>query len=127
MSARKRSVPTPRRIRAKTSFHALLFTGRATFPHSNAAMSPFNFIPVPIRDWMFGVGPSAFSASVGFPSCAVTDEARSVPDLMRSYLRKTALVLATASLVFFLSCERHHVGELEGHTEGDLPHQHDTT
>ena len=49
-----------------------------------------------------------------------------MPDLMRSYLRKTALVLATASLVFFLSCERHHVGELEGHTEGDAPHQDET-
>lgn len=45
---------------------------------------------------------------------------------MRSFLRKAGLVLATGSLVFFLSCERHHVGELEGHTEGDPPHQHDT-
>jgi hypothetical protein len=44
---------------------------------------------------------------------------------MRSFLRKAGLVLATGSLVFFLSCERHHVGELEGHTEGDAPHQHD--
>jgi hypothetical protein len=31
---------------------------------------------------------------------------------MRLFLRKAALVLATGSLVFFLSCERHHVGEL---------------
>jgi hypothetical protein len=31
---------------------------------------------------------------------------------MRSFLRKTGLVLATGSLVFFLSCERHHVEEL---------------
>jgi hypothetical protein len=45
---------------------------------------------------------------------------------MRSFLRKAGLVLATGSLVFFLSCERHHVGELEGRTEGDPPHQHDT-
>ena len=42
ISARKSSVPTPRRIRAKTSFHALLFTERATAAHTNAAMFPFN-------------------------------------------------------------------------------------
>jgi hypothetical protein len=31
---------------------------------------------------------------------------------MRSFFRKTGLVLALVSLVFFLSCERHHVDEL---------------
>jgi len=31
---------------------------------------------------------------------------------MRSFLRRAGLVLALGSLVFFLSCERHHVGEL---------------
>jgi hypothetical protein len=31
---------------------------------------------------------------------------------MRLFLRRAALILATGSLVFFLSCERHHVGEL---------------
>jgi hypothetical protein len=31
---------------------------------------------------------------------------------MRSFLRRAGLILATGSLVFFLSCERHHVGEL---------------
>jgi hypothetical protein len=31
---------------------------------------------------------------------------------MRSFLRKAGLILATGSLVFFLSCERHNVGEL---------------
>ncbi|HKP92902.1 MAG TPA: hypothetical protein VJS88_03320 [Chthoniobacterales bacterium] len=46
---------------------------------------------------------------------------------MRSFLRRTGLVLATGSLVFFLSCERHHVGELTGETEADAPsHQHET-
>jgi hypothetical protein len=47
---------------------------------------------------------------------------------MRSFLRKAGLVLALGSLVFFLSCERHHVGELTGETEtADAPsHQHET-
>ncbi|HVF72134.1 MAG TPA: hypothetical protein VM940_11060 [Chthoniobacterales bacterium] len=40
---------------------------------------------------------------------------------MRFILRRTALVLATGSLVFFLSCERHHVGELHGDQHAD-PH-----
>ena len=31
---------------------------------------------------------------------------------MRSFLRKACLVLSLGSLLFFLSCERHHVGEL---------------
>jgi hypothetical protein len=31
---------------------------------------------------------------------------------MRLFLRRAALILATGSLVFFLSCERHQVGEL---------------
>jgi hypothetical protein len=31
---------------------------------------------------------------------------------MRSFLRRAGLILATGSLVFFLSCERHRVGEL---------------
>jgi hypothetical protein len=35
-----------------------------------------------------------------------------VTNLMRSFLRKACLVLALGSLLFFLSCERHHVGEL---------------
>ena len=35
-------------------------------------------------------------------------------ELMRLFLRRAALILATGSLVFFLSCERHHVGELAG-------------
>jgi len=33
---------------------------------------------------------------------------------MRPLLRKAALVLALGSLVFWFSCERHHVSELEG-------------
>jgi hypothetical protein len=31
---------------------------------------------------------------------------------MRSFLRRAGLILALGSLVFFLSCERHQVGEL---------------
>jgi hypothetical protein len=46
---------------------------------------------------------------------------------MRSILRKACLVLATVSLVFFLSCERHHVGELTGEPEPHAPaHEHDS-
>jgi hypothetical protein len=46
---------------------------------------------------------------------------------MRSILRKACLTLATVSLVFFLSCERHHVGELTGETEPQAPaHEHDS-
>jgi hypothetical protein len=44
-----------------------------------------------------------------------------VPDLMRSFLRRAGLILATGSLVFFLSCERHHVGELPGEHETKAP------
>ena len=40
-----------------------------------------------------------------------------VPDLMRLFLRRAGLILATGSLVFFLSCERHHVGELPDQLE----------
>ena len=42
---------------------------------------------------------------------------------MRPLLRKAGLVLALGSLVFWFSCERHHVGELEGesHTEAKAP------
>jgi len=36
---------------------------------------------------------------------------------MRLFLRRAFLVLATTSLVFFLSCERHHVGELPDQLE----------
>src|SRR5438270_13388138 len=35
-----------------------------------------------------------------------------VADPMRLFLRRPGLILATGSLVFFLSCERHAVGEL---------------
>jgi len=31
---------------------------------------------------------------------------------MRLFLRRAGLILALGALVFFLSCERHHVGEL---------------
>ena len=44
-----------------------------------------------------------------------------VPNLMRLFLRKACLVLATGSLVFFLSCERHHVGELPDEHETKAP------
>jgi hypothetical protein len=44
-----------------------------------------------------------------------------VPNLMRLFLRRACLVLATGSLVFFLSCERHHVGELPDEHETKAP------
>jgi hypothetical protein len=40
---------------------------------------------------------------------------------MRLFLRRAALTLATGSLVFFLSCERHHVGELPPEQEAKAP------
>jgi hypothetical protein len=41
---------------------------------------------------------------------------------MRLFLRRAALILATASLVFFLSCERHRVDELpEEHATKKAP------
>jgi hypothetical protein len=40
---------------------------------------------------------------------------------MRLFLRRAGLILATGSLVFFLSCERHHVGELPGEHETKAP------
>jgi len=44
---------------------------------------------------------------------------------MRPLLRKAGLALALGSLVFWFSCERHHVGELAG--ESDTPaHEHET-
>ena len=49
---------------------------------------------------------------------------------MRPFLRKACLILATGSLVFFLSCERHHVSELAGdhHAETKAPaHEHGAT
>jgi hypothetical protein len=44
-----------------------------------------------------------------------------VPNLMRLFLRRACLVLATGSLVFFLSCERHRVGELPDEHETKAP------
>ena len=43
-----------------------------------------------------------------------------------STIRKAGAWFAIVSLIFWCSCERHHVGELEGRTEGDPPHQHET-
>jgi len=40
---------------------------------------------------------------------------------MRLFLRRAALILATGSLVFFLSCERHRVGELPDEQETKAP------
>jgi hypothetical protein len=40
---------------------------------------------------------------------------------MRSFLRRAGLILATGSLVFFLSCERHHVGELPLEEQAKVP------
>ncbi|HSV61726.1 MAG TPA: hypothetical protein VLH83_00140 [Chthoniobacterales bacterium] len=38
---------------------------------------------------------------------------------MRSFLRKACVVLALGSLLFFLSCERHHVDELPGEVKAE--------
>jgi len=48
---------------------------------------------------------------------------------MRSILRRAGLILATGSLVFFLSCERHRVGELplEPETKASAEHHAATT
>jgi hypothetical protein len=40
---------------------------------------------------------------------------------MRLFLRRAALILATGSLVFFLSCERHRVGELPDEQHASAP------
>jgi hypothetical protein len=49
---------------------------------------------------------------------------------MRLFLRKAGLVLATGSLVFFLSCERHRVGELPNEQSTETTkapaHEHDS-
>jgi hypothetical protein len=48
---------------------------------------------------------------------------------MRSFLRRAGLILALGSLVFFLSCERHQVGELpnEQKVETKVPaEEHDS-
>ncbi|HYJ07173.1 MAG TPA: hypothetical protein VEX43_18735, partial [Chthoniobacterales bacterium] len=38
--------------------------------------------------------------------------ALTVPNLMRSFLRRAGLILAAGALACFLSCERHHPDEL---------------
>jgi hypothetical protein len=40
---------------------------------------------------------------------------------MRSILRKAAVLSASASLIFFWSCERHEVGELPDHQQHGKP------
>jgi len=37
---------------------------------------------------------------------------------MRFFLRRAGLMLATGLIIFFCSCERHHVGELPMEHEG---------
>src|SRR5437660_6785587 len=79
----------------------------------------FQFIPSGIRDWAFGVGRSAFSSLGGFLPCAARRPVVTVPNLMRFDFRKAFAWFAAASLIFWCSCERHHVGE--------LPNEHATT
>src|SRR3954464_14591166 len=103
MSARKSNVPTPRRIRAKTSFQALLLTDRATCAHSNPPKEPFNeegenaernaerpmsnyrTASIPALNSRLGVGRWAFG--VFFlrlcSSCAAQPLALTLPNLMR--------------------------------------------
>src|SRR5687768_16879153 len=47
-----------------------------------------------------------------FPPCAAGRSALTVPNLMRSFLRRADLILATGSLAFFLSCEPHPPAQL---------------
>src|SRR6266513_2290713 len=61
------------------------------------------------------------SFSSRFPPCASLRPALTVPNLMRLFLRRAALILATGSLVFFLSCERHSVDELPVEQETKAP------
>src|SRR5256885_15779405 len=72
----------------------------------------FQFIPSEIRDSAFGVGRSAFSSLGGFRPCAGQRPAVTGPNLTRFDFRKAFAWFAAASLIFWCSCERHHVGEL---------------
>jgi hypothetical protein len=56
------------------------------------------------------------------PSCAPQRSALTVPNLMRSFLRRAGLILAAGSLACFLSCERHHPSELHSaHNDPKAP------
>jgi hypothetical protein len=65
-----------------------------------------------------------------FPPCAVQAPALTVRRIMRFFLRRACLTLATGVLIFCCSCERHHVGELpehenpKAHSEGDATKAH---
>lgn len=65
------------------------------------------------------------------PPCAAQRPALTVPNLMRSFLRRAGLILAAGSLACFLSCERHHPDELHSsHAksgDGDHGDHHSTT
>ena len=136
MRARKSRVPTPMRIRAKTSFQALLFTDRATSAHSNPAVGPFNSqsgrvlrnrARAPARDrsgrsFVELKHEHAHDYEGHLPPCAPQRSALTVPNLMRSFLRRAGLILALGSLACFLSCERHHPDELHSaHNDSKAP------
>ena len=143
-------MPAPSRRRAKTSFHAVFLVVRATAAHSNPPESPFNFIPREGRQRRrrkrrtpnaelqnlgdkfssFGIRCSALGVRrflpflQRFPSCAPRRSTLTVPNLMRSILRRAGLTLSAGLLIFCCSCERHHVGELpaEHETKGAEKH-----
>jgi hypothetical protein len=74
-----------------------------------------------VIDLLFGSSTSTITKRIFLSSLHRRTPGAYVPNLMRSFLRKACLVLATGSLVFFLSCERHHVGELPDEHETKAP------
>jgi hypothetical protein len=76
-----------------------------------------------VQRWAFGVFFAALSSLRPITLGAY------VTDLMRSFLRKVCLVLSLGSLLFFLSCERHRVGELPNEQTTETKpasHEHDS-
>ena len=56
----------------------------------------------------------AAAASLNLSSCAASERTRRLPP-MRTFLRRFAVVSASAALIFFCSCERHSPDELGSH------------
>jgi hypothetical protein len=112
----------------------LLFTGRATAAHSNAAVCRFNEEgetpnaqrPTPNVEFQktfrrclfsaFDIGCSALGVGRFLPpalsSLRPVTPGAYVTNLMRFDLRKAGAWFAIVSLIFWCSCERHRVGEL---------------
>jgi hypothetical protein len=70
-----------------------------------------------------------FLSTPRFPSCATQASALTLRRVMRFFLRRASLALATGLLIFCCSCERHRVGELpaehekkSGEADASKPH-----